>query len=247
MNDYLSCQNEQRRQEVRKRRRNGLDYVEVGDDWRSLHVYFLRDVPHLSQENVQIKGGQRISNIQVTGIEVNHQEAYLKINIDRPGDFSRYTLRLVILDEKGHLRPHPDFDTRYAQIQFSFDCSDTSDIDCQQQQTCPPLPQNEPNINYLAKDYASFRQLILERLSLIMPDWQERHVPDLNITLVEILAYVGDHLSYYQDAVATEAYLETARQRISVRRHVRLLDYPMHDGCNARTWVWLETSDIMSG
>src|SRR3712207_7620689 len=50
-------------------------------------------------------------------------------------------------------------------------------------------------------------------------------------TLVELLAYTGDYLSYYQDAVATEAYLETARRRISVRRHVRLIDYPMHEGC----------------
>ena len=70
-----------------------------------------------------------------------------------------------------------------------------------------------------------------------MPDWQERHVPDLGITLVELLAYVGDYLSYYQDAVATEAYLDTARQRISVRRHARLVDYRLHEGCNARAWV----------
>jgi hypothetical protein len=41
------------------------------------------------------------------------------------------------------------------------------------------------------------------------------------IALVELLAYVGDQLSYYQDAVANEAYLETARQRISVKRHTR--------------------------
>ena len=70
-----------------------------------------------------------------------------------------------------------------------------------------------------------------------MPEWRERHVPDIGITLVELLAYVGDHLSYYQDAVATEAYLGTARQRISVRRHARLVDYQMHEGCNARAWV----------
>src|SRR5439155_578231 len=57
----------------------------------------------------------------------------------------------------------------------------------------------------------------------------------------ELLAYVGDHLSYYQDAVATEAYLDTARQRISVRRHARLMDYHMHEGCNARAWVCIET------
>ncbi len=81
-----------------------------------------------------------------------------------------------------------------------------------------------------------------------MPDWQERHIPDIGITLVEILAYVGDYLSYYQDAVATEAYLETARQRISVRRHVRLVDYPMHEGCNARTWLFVDTkgADIVT-
>ena len=68
-------------------------------------------------------------------------------------------------------------------------------------------------------------------------------MPDLGITLVELLAYVGDYLSYYQDAVATEAYLDTARQRISVRRHARLVDYRMHEGCNARAWVtvWTDT------
>ena len=74
-----------------------------------------------------------------------------------------------------------------------------------------------------------------------MPQWQETHVPDLGITLVELLAYAGDYLSYYQDAVATEAYLGTARQRISVRRHARLVDYQMHDGCNARAWVTVST------
>jgi hypothetical protein len=42
--------------------------------------------------------------------------------------------------------------------------------------------------------------------------------------------------------VATEAYLDTARQRISVRRHARLVDYQMHEGCNARAFVFVETS-----
>jgi hypothetical protein len=58
--------------------------------------------------------------------------------------------------------------------------------------------------------------------------------------MAELLAYVGDYLSYYQDAVATEAYLGTARSRISVKRHARLLDYYMHSGCNARVWICVE-------
>jgi hypothetical protein len=95
-------------------------------------------------------------------------------------------------------------------------------------------------INYLAKDYASFRKLMLDHLSLLVPQWKERHVPDLGIAMVEIMAYAADYLSYYQDGVGTESYLTTARLRVSVRRHVRLLDYNLHDGCNARTWIYFE-------
>lgn len=100
--------------------------------------------------------------------------------------------------------------------------------------------EERPAIDYLSKDFASFRQVMLDRLSATLPQWEERHLPDLGMTLVDLLAYVGDYLSYYQDAVATEAYLGTARQRISVRRHARLLDYVLHEGCNARTWVHVE-------
>jgi len=75
-----------------------------------------------------------------------------------------------------------------------------------------------------------------------VPGWTHRHSPDLGITLVELLAYAGDQLSYYQDAVATEAYLGTARKRISVRRHARLVDYALSEGCNARAWVRLESA-----
>jgi hypothetical protein len=100
-----------------------------------------------------------------------------------------------------------------------------------------------PEIDYLAKDYASFRQLMLDHLALRVPGWTERSEADLGITLVEILAYVGDYLSYYQDAVATEAYLGTARRRPSIKRHVRLLDYVLHEGCNARVWVQVQVSE----
>lgn len=250
MNSHtLTFQNEQRRQEIRRQRKNGLDYIEVSDDLRSLYVYFLGSVPeNLKKENLLIKGRQRIRHLHVTNLQVESPqncESYLTVNLDQTGDFSVYTLHLVSLDEQGKPtdQPYPNFDPRYSQVEFKFrDGICNTDMDCLQQQTCLPTQLVEPAINYLAKDYASFRQLILDRLSLIMPDWEERHVPDLGITLVEILAYVGDYLSYYQDAVATEAYLETARQRISVRRHARLIDYPMHEGCNARTWLWLETS-----
>lgn len=234
---------------------NGIDYIEVdAADQRILHVYLLDKAPEqITENNVRIDGGRRIRNIKVTGVQLcdpdNPELAdCLQVTVDKAGDFSTYTLCLVEVDASQHQTDMPlqGFDPRYACIDFSFKANCPSDLDCELEDTCPPPVLVEPEINYLAKDYASFRQLILDRLALIMPDWQEQHIPDIGITLVELLAYTGDYLSYYQDAVATEAYLETARQRISVRRHVRLVDYAMHEGCDSRAWLFVETdSDVL--
>jgi hypothetical protein len=104
---------------------------------------------------------------------------------------------------------------------------------------------NKPNpeINYLARDFASFRRLMVDYITMHVPDWTEQNPADLGNVLVEVLAYAADYMSYYQDAIATEAYLGTARQRRSVRRHVRLLDYHLHEGCNARAWVHIEVRE----
>ncbi len=221
------CQDDGRRAAVRTHRNgqgqrdlNGLDYLEVGADRTSLTVYFLGKLPRALREDrdtlkqaVRIEGGRRIRDIQVLDVTAHHN-----------ADPERDDFIVVRVDKPGDHSTYAlrtvgleGIDPRYDRVDFSF--------------------------IYLAKDYASFRQLILDRLALLMPDWQERHVPDIGLALVELLAYAGDQLSYYQDAVATEAYLDTARQRVSVRRHARLVDYHLGEGCNARAWVCLETND----
>jgi len=102
--------------------------------------------------------------------------------------------------------------------------------------------EKTPVIDYLSKDYASFRRMMLDHLAQRVPTWQEPSEADLGNVLVEILAYAADYLSYYQDAVATEAYLETARLRTSIKRHVRPLDYTLQEGCNARAWVQIQVN-----
>ena len=223
---------------------NGIDFLEVSADQRSLCVHFFGHVPlSVTAANVRIEGGRRIRGIRAVGVKVdpaNNDELddCLRISLDKPGDCSVY--RLCLINAVGG--PMAGLDPRYACLDFTFKIDCPSDLDCADTAICLPEPLREPAINYLAKDYASFQQLIFDRLALIMPDWRERHAPDLMVTLVELLAYTGDYLSYYQDAVATEAYLDTARQRISVRRHLRLIDYTMHEGCNARAWVTVATS-----
>jgi len=247
----LYCRDDQERRRLsRAAPLNGLDYLEVGDDQRHLTVFFLGRAPEwITTAHLRIDGGQRVRGIRVTEVTITRSEDperddCMTVTVDQPGDFSNYALCVVALDESGKpTRQAPaDFDPRYACLCFSFKVGCPSDLDCNAGPVCPPPARVEPPIDYLAKDYASFRRMILDRLALVMPEWQERHVPDLGVTLVELLAYAGDHLSYYQDAVATEAYLDTARQRISVRRHARLVDYRLHEGCNARAWVALAVS-----
>jgi hypothetical protein len=245
----LSCKEEHRRDDVRAASLYGLDYAEVSDDQRTITVTFLGKAPErIEKANILLEGGQRITDVQVINLEIHRQpdptlDDSMDVVVNKPGDFSTYTLSVVRLDGEGHPtdQPFAGFDPRYNKVNFNFKAACPSDLDCKVPHVCPPEKRVEPEINYLAKDYASFRQLILDRLALIMPGWQETHVPDLGIALVELLAYAGDYLSYYQDAVATEAYLGTARQRISVRRHVCLVDYAMHEGCNARAWVTIRT------
>ncbi|HYX53830.1 MAG TPA: putative baseplate assembly protein [Candidatus Limnocylindrales bacterium] len=250
----LSCRKEERREAVRAASLYGLDYVEVGsienDDQRTLYVHFLGKMPpKFEKENLALGGGRRIRDVQITDLRVfrlddPERDDYMEVDVNKSGDFSTYTLSVVESDAQGRPTgaPMTGFDQRYSKVCFSFKASCPSDLDCKPQSGCPPPERTEPDVNYLAKDYSSFKQLLLDRLSLIMPNWREGHVPDIGVTLVELLAYAGDYLSYYQDAVATEAYLGTARERISVRRHARLVDYRMHDGCNARAWLTLQTT-----
>ena len=251
MNGALHCGLEQRREQVRQAPLLGLDFVEVDATQTMLEVFFLGRAPAaLTMANVVISGG---APVRVVAIRVFRQrdatlDDWMEVDVDRPGDFSTYTLSLV---QPGANGTPPvamaGFDPLYAAVSFSFKVSCPTDADCLMQQVCPPPVRSAPPIDYLAKDYASFRQLIVDRLAQTMPGWTETHVPDIGVMLVDLLAYVGDQLSYYQDAVATEAYLGTARQRISLRRHVRLVDYRVQEGCNARAWVTIATGAASYG
>jgi hypothetical protein len=227
---------------------NGIEYLEVDPQQRRLFVRFVHDlavVPAmpLTAQNVEIRGGVRIRDPRVTGVAVAGH--VLTVDVDTPGDFSPYVLRLVASPADD--QPPAGIDPALAGVEFSFKAGCPSDFDCRTVPQCPTEPETSPALDYLARDYASFRRLMLDRLSTLLPGWRERSPADLLVTLVELIAFRGDELSYFQDAVTTEAYLGTARTRVSVRRHARLLDYPFHDGASARVWVAFETEPAADG
>ena len=100
----------------------------------------------------------------------------------------------------------------------------------------PPAPAPSPVLDYRARDWRGLRQALLEYLLARDPD-ADVSVADPTVTLIELFAHVGDLLNYRLDRVATEAYLETARLRTSVKRHARLVDFALSDGAAAETFV----------
>lgn len=102
---------------------------------------------------------------------------------------------------------------------------------------------NAAGVDRVARDRDEVVELITRMVQAQVPGWAATSPADLGITLIELLASAADRLAYQQDAVATEAYIGTARRRTSIVRHARLLDVAVDEGCNARTWLHLEAAD----
>lgn len=262
---YTCCEENRRARVEAHPTLNGIDYLEVLDldappgspRQRTLLVRLLKPVPAgLSPDNLRITGGERIRGAGVLWIGIANSppaeatpaeqalfsalpdaEHVLVVRTDTDGDHSLYQLHL--LQAGSDNVPLPNFDPRLSSVDFAFKVECPSDFDCKPQHDCPEPTPIAPDINYLARDYSSLRQLVIDRLARQMPGWRDRSPADLATTLAELIAYVGDLQHYQLDAIATEAYLHTARRRSSLRRHALLVDYALHEGCNARAWLQL--------
>jgi hypothetical protein len=249
------CGNENRRELVRTTTGpggvpvlNGMDYLEIANEAQTeLEIRFIHPLPGeaggvpagapaLTTENIRILGGERIRNIRVLAVIANGER--LQVIVDTAGDFSTYTL--VLVAGANVENPPPGFDPRLSRVPFSFKAACPTPFDCRQVPACASATLEAPRIDYLARDYETYRRVLLDRMRLLMPQWDETSPADFPVAAIELLAYVGDQLTYAQEATATEAYPGIAHHRESMRRHARFRDYRMHEGCNARTWVQLE-------
>jgi hypothetical protein len=75
--------------------------------------------------------------------------------------------------------------------------------------------------------FADFRNALLAGIpnKPALSGWRARGKDDLGIMLLEMWAYVCDVLSFYDETIAHEIYLRTARRRPSLRKLVGLLGY----------------------
>jgi hypothetical protein len=220
---------------------NGIDFVEIpAADQKTLVVRFINKVEldATTVTKIEIAGGETIPTVKISNsswAKDAQNLPILTIIVEQPGDFSRY--RLTLTSDR--------LDRFFTEVSFSFKALCESTLDCAPKSVdCPPLPDDRPPIDYLAKDFLSFRQALSDFSALRYPQWRERSEADFGMMLMETLCALADDLSYTQDRIAAEASLETATQRRSIVSHARLVDYEPKPATAARVWLQL---DVNSG
>ncbi len=204
-----------------------------------LHVTaILADIggdPVRARQVFRIRGGTRIVAGNATGqVKVSAAAPVdaqtLSLRVEPVGDYSTYVIELVW---DAHL-----IDPFFSRMDFKFRPG------CFTNDCAPQLPGRRaapgPVIDYLARDFDSFRHTLMVAMAERVPAWQSTSEVDLDQVLISLLAASVDELSDYQDRVMAEATLATNRKRVSLARHARLMDYHIGEGHQASTWLALE-------
>jgi len=99
--------------------------------------------------------------------------------------------------------------------------------DCGRRQVDLPdtLPEVGDDFDWDQRDYDGFRLFMLQELAARFPERRRWTPADVEVALVEVLAFALDQLSDSLDRAAAESYLETARRPESLRRLLKLIGY----------------------
>ncbi|HEY3256773.1 MAG TPA: hypothetical protein VGJ91_22610 [Polyangiaceae bacterium] len=204
-----------------------------------LHVILLEPLaPSFPLDfTVRISGPQPLSFNVVPVPSAND----IEVDFD---DVARGTFFVTVVPTSPGPTPvHPFFAT--ASFTFSIDCERD---DCRPPTTTPLAPSAEgaPAVDLLTKDFNGFLQLLGGRVQVRNPDWTDISSASFEAVLVELLAHQADMLSYFQDRVANEAFLDTATQRFSIREHGLLLGQELFDGASATTLLSFTVAPAVS-
>ncbi|WP_017296924.1 hypothetical protein [Nodosilinea nodulosa] len=174
----------------------------------------------------RIRGGDLAGDVQVVNVATTSAANVLDLTIIPIGDYSTYTLSL----------DRENIDPIFSELPFKFrpGCFTNN---CAPDWDPAPAPLENPAIDYLAKDYDSFRHTLMAAMAQRVPGWRPTSEADLDQVLLSLFSAAADELSDFQDRVMGEAYWGTLRKRVSLARHARLVDYHVHQGNQASTWL----------
>ena len=175
----------------------------------------------------RLRAGTGVGQVRVVDVLPGLNGTSLRLQVAPIGDYSTYTLQVEFARVDPFLSA---IDFKFRPGCFTHPCA------CAPDHRAAP---DQPIIDYLAKDYGSFRSTLMGAMQERVPGWAFSSEVDFDQVLIDLFSAAGDELSDFQDRVMNEAYLGTARKRVSVARHARFMDYHIHEGNQATTWVAL--------
>jgi hypothetical protein len=89
----------------------------------------------------------------------------------------------------------------------------------------PIIPQ--PTLDYSQRDFNSLRLRLQGLARSVFPAWTDFNTANYGNLLLEMMAYVGDNLSFYLDAQAREMFWPTLTRRLSAVRQGRLINFKL--------------------
>lgn len=91
--------------------------------------------------------------------------------------------------------------------------------------------------DYTDRDYAALRLRLQGRAQQRFPSWTDFNTANFGNTLLELFAFMGDNLSFYQDNQANESRITTARRRKSMIGLMKLIGYTLEGATAAQIEV----------
>jgi hypothetical protein len=88
------------------------------------------------------------------------------------------------------------------------------------------MPKTKPPISYTSRDFNSIRNDLINYVKVYYPDtYKDFNEASFGSLMFDLVAYVGDIMSYYVDYQANESFLETAIERNNLIKIAKQLGY----------------------
>ncbi len=230
----------------------GIRYLELGPSdppvpgALRLTVHMARPVElALAATHVRVRGPEPINyTIEFPVDGMGDRIAEIHVEFAAAGGHGTWTLEL---ERPEGVLLHPFFST--ASFVFAIECEAG---DCQPAtDEAPREPDPDPELDLRHKDFRGLLALLADRVRIANPQWADLAPASFERVLLELLAHHGDMLSYYQDRVANEAFLDTATQRYSLAQHALLLGERLSEHQAATTLLAFdgmsETGEVPAG
>lgn len=103
------------------------------------------------------------------------------------------------------------------------------------------------SLDYTDKDFDSLRTRLINLIRSVFPTWTDHNVANFGNILMELTAFVGDVLGFYQDNQAAESRWTTAKQRENLIALAKLIGFKPEGAKAATTDVVVTARDASTG